>query len=122
MEQCGTPAYIAPEILYEDGYKGFKSDIWGLGVLLYAMVTGTVPFRAQNMRELKQVITLGQFSFPKSNIRDGSHYSDNIKDLIRSMLIVDTKRRISIPEILAHPWLNPMQADKQSMQQGLNYQ
>lgn len=46
MEQCGTPAYIAPEILYEDGYKGFKSDIWGLGVLLFAMVTGTVPFRA----------------------------------------------------------------------------
>ena len=59
LEQCGTPAYIAPEILYEDGYKGFKSDIWGLGVLLYAMVTGTVPFRAQNMRELKQVITAG---------------------------------------------------------------
>ena len=70
MEQCGTPAYIAPEILYEDGYKGFKSDIWGLGVLLYAMVTGTVPFRAQNMRELKYVISSGQFSFPNKNPRD----------------------------------------------------
>lgn len=46
LEQCGTPAYIAPEILYEDGYKGFSSDIWGLGVLLFTMVTGTVPFRA----------------------------------------------------------------------------
>ena len=64
LEQCGTPAYIAPEILYEDGYKGFKSDIWGMGVLLYAMVTGTVPFRAQNMRELKYVISAGHFSFP----------------------------------------------------------
>lgn len=107
MEQCGTPAYIAPEILYEDGYKGFKSDIWGLGVLLYAMVTGTVPFRAQNMRELKYVISAGHFSFPSSNPRDSHRYSDTIKDLIRSMLIVDTKNRISIPEILAHPWLNP---------------
>ena len=53
MEQCGPPAYIAPEILHTDGYKGFKSDIWGLGIILFAMTTGTVPFRAQNMRELK---------------------------------------------------------------------
>ena len=56
LEQCGTPAYIAPEIMQEGGYSGFKSDIWGLGVLLYAMVTGTVPFRANNMKELRKVI------------------------------------------------------------------
>ena len=86
-----------------------------MGVLLYAMVTGTVPFRAQNMRELKYVISAGHFSFPNLNPRDNHRYSDTIKDLIRSMLIVDTKSRISIPEILAHPWLNPTQ-DRQSMQ------
>ena len=49
MEQCGTPAYIAPEIIGLNGYKGYKSDIWSLGVLLFAMVTGNVPFRATNM-------------------------------------------------------------------------
>lgn len=48
-EQCGTPAYIAPEIITDEGYKGYHADIWSLGVLLYAMVTGTVPFKAQNM-------------------------------------------------------------------------
>lgn len=73
------------------------------------------------MRELKYVIASGQFSFPQHNPRDQSRYSDDLKDLIRSMLLVDTKRRISIPEILAHPWLNDLH-DGQSMQQGLNYQ
>jgi 5'-AMP-activated protein kinase, catalytic alpha subunit len=45
-EQCGTPAYIAPEIISDVGYQGFAADIWSLGVLLYAMVCGTVPFKA----------------------------------------------------------------------------
>lgn len=85
------------------------------------MVTGTVPFRAQNMRELKYVISSGQFTFPKENPRDLRPISAELKDLIRSTLIVDTRHRISIPEILAHPWLNPFQ-DRQSMQQGLNFQ
>ena len=45
-EQCGTPAYIAPEIISDRGYSGFDADIWSLGVLLFAMVSGTVPFKA----------------------------------------------------------------------------
>jgi serine/threonine protein kinase len=51
-EQCGTPAYIAPEILVDNGYEGFTIDIWSAGVVLYAMLYGTVPFRANNMTEL----------------------------------------------------------------------
>ena len=62
------------------------------------------------MRELKQVITIGNFRFPSSNPRDGSQYSDELKDFVSDMLAVDTKLRISIPEILAHPWLNPQTA------------
>jgi 5'-AMP-activated protein kinase catalytic alpha subunit len=51
-EQCGTPAYIAPEILAGNGYKNFAIDIWSAGVVLYAMLYGTVPFKANNMTEL----------------------------------------------------------------------
>lgn len=51
-EQCGTPAYIAPEILRDRGYTGFAVDIWSAGVVLYAMLFGTVPFKAGNMSDL----------------------------------------------------------------------
>jgi serine/threonine protein kinase len=51
-EQCGTPAYIAPEILMDKGYSGFSADLWSAGVVLYAMLYGTVPFKANNMSEL----------------------------------------------------------------------
>lgn len=55
-EQCGTPAYIAPEIMADKGYCGFKSDIWSLGILLFALVCGSLPFRANSIEELKTVI------------------------------------------------------------------
>jgi len=51
-EQSGTPAYIAPEIIRDKGYKGFKADLWSAGVVLFALLYGTVPFKANNMKDL----------------------------------------------------------------------
>jgi serine/threonine protein kinase len=69
-EQCGTPAYIAPEILLGcalggEGYRGFTADIWSLGVCLYAMLFGTVPFKANNMADLHQIIVKAKYSLRK---------------------------------------------------------
>ena len=64
QEQCGTPAYLAPEIIIDKGYEGFFVDIWSLGVLLFAMLCGTVPFKAGNLEDLHKLILKGEFQFP----------------------------------------------------------
>jgi|LauGreDrversion4_2_1035121.scaffolds.fasta_scaffold29774_2 serine/threonine protein kinase len=68
-EQCGTPAYIAPEILRDKGYEGFKVDVWSAGVCLFAMLIGTVPFKAASMHELHMLIINGKYDInnPNSN-------------------------------------------------------
>ncbi len=98
-EQCGTPAYLAPEIIIDEGYEGFYADIWSLGVLLYAMLQGTVPFKANNISDLHKLILKGNFDFAYP------HISDAAKDLVRRMLVLTPEKRISIPEILTHAWL-----------------
>lgn len=98
-EQCGTPAYIAPEILRGKGYEGFSVDIWSAGVVLYAMVYGTVPFKASVMTELHKMILKGKYTL-KNDV------SEEVRDLLRKMLEVDPKRRFTIPQILCHNWFS----------------
>ena len=62
-DSCGTPAYLAPEIILEKGYTGFGVDIWSLGVLLYATMNLTVPFEGENIEELNKNILKGEFKF-----------------------------------------------------------
>jgi 5'-AMP-activated protein kinase catalytic alpha subunit len=91
-EQCGTPAYIAPEILKDKGYKGFGVDIWSLGVCLYAMLYGTVPFKANNMSELHTLIIKAKYSLKDEKVE----ISENAKNLIKALLEPDPKKRITI--------------------------
>ncbi len=60
-EQCGTPAYIAPEVFEKKGYTGFSSDVWSCGIVLYALLYGTVPFKASNINDLKIKVIEGKF-------------------------------------------------------------
>ena len=91
---------MAPEIFLDQGYKGFSADIWSLGILLYAFVQGTVPFRAQSLPELQDKVEAGVFNFSQK-----VPVSSNLKKLIRSMVTVNPFERISIPGILSHPWM-----------------
>eukprot|EP00806_Schmidingerella_arcuata_P003863 Macronucleus_4502.p1 GENE.Macronucleus_4502~~Macronucleus_4502.p1 ORF type:complete len:192 (+),score=20.82 Macronucleus_4502:1-576(+) len=104
-EQCGTPAYIAPEILRNRGYS-LNVDLWSAGVVLFAMLYGTVPFKAQTMDELHQVILKGKYLL-KEDI------SIEARDLLRGLLEINPKKRLSVRKILRHPWLKNMDTSVQ---------
>ena len=97
-EHCGTPAYIAPEIFRNEGYEGFSCDIWSSGVTLYYMLAGVQPFKGGKIEEIKDIILKGEYE-PINDI------SQEANDLIERMLKLDPKERITIEEILKHPWL-----------------
>lgn len=98
-EQCGTPAYIAPEIIKKKGYKDFGADIWSLGVLLYAMVMGAMPFKANDIDGLHQKIK------DRDCDMSDDQASDEVKDLLERMLTVDPMHRITLSQVISHPWL-----------------
>lgn len=97
-EQCGTPAYIAPEILRDQGYYGFSADIWSAGVVLYAMLYGTVPFKANTMNDLHRLILKAKYQLEDTA-------SEEARDLIKKLLNRNPAERLTIPEILLHPWM-----------------
>lgn len=103
-DQCGTPAYIAPEILLDQGYTGFNIDIWSAGVVLYAMLYGTVPFKAHNMKDLHRSIILAKYSL-KDTI------SPEAMDLIQKILEPDPTKRYTIAQILSHQWFVDIDED-----------
>ena len=108
-EQCGTPAYLAPEIIVDTGYEGYFVDIWSLGVLLFAMLCGTVPFKAPTLEELHKLILAGDFHIPEE-------LSEEAQSLIRGMIKLEPVQRLTIPQILAHAWLketNEMQSESE---------
>jgi doublecortin-like kinase 1/2 len=101
---CGTPTYVAPEILAETGY-GVKVDVWATGVIMYILLVGFPPFssRTNNQDELFDQILSGLFEF---NSPDWDEISYPAKELISWMLQVDPLQRYSAYEILEHPWIH----------------
>ncbi|CAI0553705.1 unnamed protein product [Linum tenue] len=95
--QCGTPAYVAPEVLWKKGYDGAKADIWSCGVILFVLLSGYLPFLHENLMKVYVKIFKADYKIP-------NWISKDARDLISRLLVVDTKRRISIPEIMENRW------------------
>jgi len=96
---CGTPSYVAPEILAKKGYDGAKADVWSCGVVLFTVTAGYLPFNDYNITVLYRKIYRGQFRFPK-------WMSCDLKNLLSRMLDTNSKTRISVDEILEDPWFS----------------
>ena len=94
---CGTPHYTAPEILNRQKYDGRQVDVWSCGIILYALLTGGVPFYDDSTPRLFEKIRSGDYEMPR-------HLTKDVQDLIRRILQVDPATRITIEEIRQHPW------------------
>eukprot|EP00826_Nyctotherus_ovalis_P041832 TRINITY_DN4259_c0_g2_i2.p1 TRINITY_DN4259_c0_g2~~TRINITY_DN4259_c0_g2_i2.p1 ORF type:complete len:475 (+),score=75.01 TRINITY_DN4259_c0_g2_i2:139-1425(+) len=99
---CGTPSYMAPEIISKKEYHGPGVDVWALGVLLYTIVTGRYPFKGENERELFAKISHGHFEIPPI-------VSYSCKELIRKILQVDPRKRPTCSDILKDPFMTKPQ-------------
>uniref|UniRef100_H3BBZ1 non-specific serine/threonine protein kinase n=1 Tax=Latimeria chalumnae TaxID=7897 RepID=H3BBZ1_LATCH len=104
---CGSPPYAAPEVFEGREYEGPQLDIWSLGVVLYVLVCGSLPFDGPTLPVLRQRVLEGRFRIPY-------FMSQDCENLIRRMLVVDPAKRINIAQIKQHRWI---QADPSLPQQ-----
>lgn len=104
---CGSPPYAAPELFEGKQYHGPKADIWSLGVVLYVLVCGALPFDGNTLQSLKSRVLSGKFRIPYFMSCDCEH-------LIRHMLITDPDKRYTLPQIKQHRWMREGDKSQQS--------
>uniref|UniRef100_H2ZG77 Maternal embryonic leucine zipper kinase n=1 Tax=Ciona savignyi TaxID=51511 RepID=H2ZG77_CIOSA len=95
---CGSPAYAAPELIAGKSYMGNEADLWSMGVLLYALLNGFLPFDDDNIGMLYRKIKSGKYDTP-------DWLSSESLILLKQLLQVDPKRRITVDELLNHVWI-----------------
>lgn len=95
--QCGSPCYTAPEIIAGRTYEGTCADIWSLGIILYIMLTGSIPWDTTNEAQLFYQIQTAKFHIPDK-------VSENAKNLINRMLVSTPSMRLTATQIKSHPW------------------
>ncbi|XP_044491554.1 CBL-interacting serine/threonine-protein kinase 9 isoform X1 [Mangifera indica] len=107
---CGTPNYVAPEVLNNKGYDGRTSDVWSCGVILFVLMAGFLPFEGSNLGMLYRKISKADFTCP-------SWFSNAAKKFIKRILDPNPVTRITIPQILKDEWFikgyKPPQFDKE---------
>ncbi|KAG9100648.1 Protein kinase [Ceratobasidium sp. UAMH 11750] len=94
---CGSPCYACPEVISAKVYAGPEVDVWSMGVILYLMLAGRLPFEDENTQTLMDKICTGRYHMPNSIPPDAAH-------LIKNCIVVNPIKRLTIPEIMKHPW------------------
>ncbi|XP_058771474.1 CBL-interacting serine/threonine-protein kinase 12-like [Vicia villosa] len=94
---CGTPAYVAPEVLARKGYDGAKVDLWSCGVVLFVLMAGYLPFHDQNVMAMYKKIYKGEFRCPR-------WFSPDLSKLLVRLLDTKPDTRIAIPDIMENRW------------------
>ncbi|KAL8229723.1 hypothetical protein R6Q57_014623 [Mikania cordata] len=94
---CGTPAYVAPEVLARKGYEAAKVDVWSCGVILFVLMAGYLPFNDQNVMVMYKKIYKGEFRCPR-------WFSPELTRLLKRLLHTNPETRITIPEIMENRW------------------
>mmetsp|Transcript_83543 Transcript_83543/g.202598 ORF Transcript_83543/g.202598 Transcript_83543/m.202598 type:complete len:448 (-) Transcript_83543:90-1433(-) len=94
---CGTPNYVAPEVLNDRGYDGRAADVWSMGVILYVLLAGFLPFDEPHMSALFRKIQKAEFVYP-------SWFSTPVRSLLDKILVADPTKRYTLAQIMADPW------------------
>lgn len=111
--QCGTPGYVAPEILKGNKY-GYEVDMWSCGVIVYILLGGYPPFHEENHVVLYRKIKAAEYTFDEEY---WSLVSEEAKDLIRKLLVVDPDKRLTADQAIRHPWF--MKGDHELIERSL---
>ncbi|KAJ7608806.1 CAMK/CAMKL/AMPK protein kinase [Roridomyces roridus] len=95
---CGSPNYAAPEVIKGLKYSGPEIDVWSSGIILYVLLCGKLPFEDESIGSLFEKIAHVRYDPP-------THLSPHAQNLIKSMLVADPTKRITVPQIMQHPWV-----------------
>ena len=95
---CGSASYAAPELFMGKRYYGPEIDIWSMGVILYVLVSATLPFDSENLLHLKQRVLAAKFRIPY-------YMSQDCEDLITHILVANASKRLKLQQIKSHKWI-----------------
>ncbi|XP_005305616.1 serine/threonine-protein kinase MARK2 isoform X4 [Trachemys scripta elegans] len=96
---CGSPPYAAPELFQGKKYDGPEVDVWSLGVILYTLVSGSLPFDGQNLKELRERVLRGKYRIP-------FYMSTDCENLLKKFLILNPSKRGTLEQIMKDRWMN----------------